>query len=357
MQRGDQHLAAVWEALQYQPQAAANLAAAAQRPVHAYLIVGPEGSGKAQAASCFAAALLCPDGGCGDCGHCRAVAVGRHEDLYVLRAAGPALAMDEVRSLGTLAFRRPRTGQRQVLVLEGLESAASVAPALLKTIEEPPDSTVFILLSERLGPDLATIASRCVLVRFPPLTEAAVMAELVAEGAEMPAARAAAAKAGGNLRRARELCALGEDVGRDRWSEVPERLDGTGATVVEVVKDLVASLDECVARFSRAEQSQGPSSGSTAPKRQSGSDAQKRAERRVRRQELERGLESLSAAYGERLHRAVNKGLPAAVEQISLASEAIEAAGAALVRNPNEELLLQALLCRLDAVSAGAPQS
>ena len=67
-----------------QPAAVAQLMAASRRPVHAYLLHGPPGSGKRPAARALAAALLCPDGGCGHCNTCRRALAGTHPDLVVV---------------------------------------------------------------------------------------------------------------------------------------------------------------------------------------------------------------------------------------------------------------------------------
>lgn len=346
----------VWRSVSYQPAAAASLAVAAERPVHAYLLVGPEGSGKTAAAAAFAAALVCPERGCGDCPHCSAVAAGSHEDVSVIRAAGPSLSIEEVRSLGALSLRRPRRARRQVLIVEGIESAAQVLPAMLKTIEEPPHSTVFVLLSERLGPDLATIASRCATISLPALRPEVAAAALVAEGFPASVASTAAEHCGGNLRRAREFCEAGDLATAELWAALPERLDGTGATVAALARELSGGLDAAVARF-RLASSTSPEASEPAGKRArpaARSDADKRAERRLRRQELERGLADLSAAYRHRLRHWTRQAGPAAAEAAALASAAIEETAAHLVRNPNEELALLALLCRLDEIGRRA---
>ena len=75
------------------------LRAAAARPVHAYLLVGPPGTGKLAAAKAFAAMLLCPNGGDGSCDTCRRVAEGTHPDLTVVEREGAALSIDQAREV------------------------------------------------------------------------------------------------------------------------------------------------------------------------------------------------------------------------------------------------------------------
>ncbi len=69
----------------------------------------------------------------------------------------------------SLAQRRPLHAARQVIVVLDVHLAALRAPALLKTLEEPPGDTVFVLLADQVVPELVTVASRCVEVDFPPV--------------------------------------------------------------------------------------------------------------------------------------------------------------------------------------------
>src|SRR5438874_5144213 len=149
-----------------QEQAARRLSAAASSPVHAYLFAGPPGSGKRDAARAFAAALLCPNGGDGTCSVCERVLAGVHPDVVVVERAGPYITVDQAREIVRLAMRSPNEGSRKVLVLTDFHLVREAAPTLLKIIEEPPESTVFVILAEHLPPELETIASRCVQVEF-----------------------------------------------------------------------------------------------------------------------------------------------------------------------------------------------
>jgi DNA polymerase-3 subunit delta' len=144
-----------------------------------------------------------------------------------------------------MALRTPRAARRQVLVLVDFHLVESVAPILLKTIEEPPDTTVIIVLAETIPPELVTIASRCVTVAFESLRDAEVVTALVADGVDLAAATAVAEVAGGRLDRARLL--VGEEgflARLERWRTIPSRLDGTGATVVQLAEELVAAASE-----------------------------------------------------------------------------------------------------------------
>jgi DNA polymerase-3 subunit delta' len=339
-----------------QDEAVAQLRAAAGSPVHAYLLVGPPGTGKRAAARSFAASLLCPQGG--DCEG--RVLAGTHPDLVVRERAGPFVTVDDAREIARLAWRSPMEGHRQVLVLVDLHLVDRAAPALLKTIEEPPPTTVFVLLADRLAPELATIASRCVQVRFKALSSDAVAARLVAEGADERAATAAALSSGGRMDRARLLVSDPTSAERRRaWEEVPKRLDGTGATVMTLVDDLLAhgeAVLEPLRAIQRAELEELTERARLVgerglPGRREIEDRHRREQRRLRMDELRFGLAALTAAYRERLQGPVTtEAVPAPAVAATLdAIDAVHDANEALEFNPNEALLLQALLVRLSS--------
>lgn len=172
-------------------------ASPAQLP-HALLLHGPEGIGKYALASRLSETLLCaqpnPPHACGQCSACLWLAAGNHPDFRVLRpdservdgesvdADGPApkkpkkkIPIEAVRDLDPmLALTAHRS--RRVIVIEPAEAMTrDAANALLKTLEEPPDNTLFILVSHRPGKLLATLRSRCRLIAVsgPALTDGA----------------------------------------------------------------------------------------------------------------------------------------------------------------------------------------
>lgn len=330
------------------------LAASVADPVHAYLFVGPPGTGQREAAVRFAAALVCPNGGCGACGACRDALAGRHPDVTVVERQGAAISVGEARGVTAAAQRTPRAAARQVLVLTDFHLVDEAAPALLKTLEEPPPTTVFVVLADALGPGLATIASRCVQVPFEPLAGADLAEALRAEGVDDDAAAAAAAAAGGRLDRARLLARdPGFATRLDRFVSLPDRLDGTGATVAVLASEVVAAADELVevlkaqqsAELAEAEERASRAGERAVPGRQAIEDRHRREQRRVRTDELRAGLGALARAYRHRLEAG---GSPSRVAHDLACCAAIDGAAEALVRNPNETLLLQSLLLRLD---------
>ncbi|HWC11260.1 MAG TPA: hypothetical protein VG455_08570 [Acidimicrobiales bacterium] len=341
----------VLDALVGQDRAAVQLRAAARAPGHAYLFVGPPGSGKRPAARAFAAALLCPLGGCGECDVCVRVAGEVHPDLVVVEREGAFITVAQAREIQRLALRTPNERPRKVLVLTDFHLVREAAPTLLKVVEEPPASTVFVILAEHVPTELVTIASRCVRVEFSALKEDDVAAVLVAEGVEPPVAADVAGAAGGRLDRGRLLASdPGFGGRRATWRNVPARLDGTGAAVAVVAAELVDLLAAAAGEPRRARQAAEVAAleerveraGERGSGRKDLADRHKRELRRLRTDELRFGLATLSSAYRDAL-----VGGTADARACAEAVEALRAATENLIRNPNEALLLQALLLEL----------
>lgn len=140
---------------------------------HAWLITGPPGSGRSVAARAFAAALQCTGEvpGCGRCKPCRDVLAGSHPDVVRLATDKLLITMDEVKELIGQAQRRPWTGNWRVILVEDADRMAErTTNVLLKSIEEPPPQTVWLLCTPSADDVLPTIRSRCRLVtlRIPP---------------------------------------------------------------------------------------------------------------------------------------------------------------------------------------------
>src|SRR5437867_1825640 len=192
--------------------AMAFLRKAAVRPHHAYLLAGPEGGGKQLAARAFAAALLCPEGGCGECRACKLALADRHPNVFIVEPEGRDIHVDTVRSeVWHPAYRTaPEPGRKVFLIREADRLNPAAADVLLKVLEEPPADAVIVLLSARPDELPETVLSRCHVVTFQPLAERFVADTLAAEGADPSRALLAARLAGGNLGRARRL-ATGPD--------------------------------------------------------------------------------------------------------------------------------------------------
>ena len=346
-----------FEAVVGQERAVTQLRAAIRAPVHAYLLVGPAGTGKREAARSFAASLLCPDGGCASCDDCRRALAGVHPDVLVRDRAGPFITVDDARAIGRASALSPVEGRRKVLVLVDFHLVQDAAPALLKTVEEPPPTTVFVILAEQVPPELVTLASRCVRVDFAPLSSERIVEVLVGAGVDRATAEEVAGASGGRLDRARLVASDPGFRGRQAaWRDAPRRLDGTGATAAAVADELLASLESILEPLKQRQQSEmaaleerwrlyGERPGSTKDLE----SRHRREQRRLRLDELRFGLSTMAGAYRD--------GLAAAASPSGHleALDAIAAANDALVRNPNEALLIQALLLRLGRCQQAKP--
>ena len=243
---------------------------AVERPSHAYLLAGPRGSGVLEAARCFAAALVCPDGGCGACNACRRARSARHPDVIEVEPAGTFVVVDQVEEMMKEAFTSPFEAERKIIIVtEADRMNEPAANKLLKTLEEPPARTHFLLLSEAPDELLPTVRSRCQRIDFAALSDADVTAALVASGIEPEAAAAAARLASGRLDRARSLAgpapgaakaagtgtesAAGVGLAPLRAAalEVAGSLDGTGAAAALGAEALQSVLTDGLAGLER----------------------------------------------------------------------------------------------------------
>ena len=340
-----------WDTVVGQDAAAAALQATAPNPVHAYLLVGPPGSGKRALATAFAADVLARVAD----DPARAVRLaldGKHPDLHVFERVGPYISAPQAEAIRAEAVRSPVEGERKVLILDDFHLVQPVVEGLLlKVIEEPPASTIFVVLAEAVPPLLVPIASRCIRIELASLNAEAVVAMLVADGFDAALANEVALAAGGDIDRARLLARDPRFTLRQQaWYEVPDRLDGTGAAVVAIVGELRAMIDDVAAPIdalhaeelaeleARVEQY-----GERGAGRRDLIERQKREVRRLRTDDLRFGLATLASRYRDELHTAHGPRARPFLDAIA----AIEDANEAIIRNPNEALLLQALLLRL----------
>ncbi|MDP9453888.1 MAG: hypothetical protein M3P97_11030 [Actinomycetota bacterium] len=343
-----------------QPDLVAQLRAACAAPVHAYLLVGPAGAGTAAAAVAFSAGLLCPRAGCASCRDCRLALAGEHPDAVTFVPEGAFLRLSDAEEIVRLAVRSPVEGRRKVLVLGDFHRVQRVGPALLKTIEEPPESTVFVILADHVPPELVTIASRCVRIDVAPVPVATLVELLTGEGVDQERATSAAAAAGGSVERARLLVRDPELARRrDAWAGVPERLDGTGAAVAVVAAELLELVEAAAEPLRRAQagelaalEAAVAATGERGSGRTRVEASHRRALRRHRSDELRFGLATLAGRYRDLL---VGSGTDPGAALDAL--DAINAAAGALIRNPNEALLLQALLLRLPTSTGGGDRA
>lgn len=142
---------------------------------HAYLFVGPEGTGKRTVATALTAAVQCAEGqgdSCGACPSCLSISRGNHPDVHWLeqRKGKRDITIEQVRELQRQLVLRRLTGARKVAVIDPATSMNLHAQnALLKTLEEPPESSLLLLIAGSTGGLLPTVLSRCLRLRFSPL--------------------------------------------------------------------------------------------------------------------------------------------------------------------------------------------
>ncbi|MEV0406615.1 DNA polymerase III subunit delta' [Actinoallomurus sp. NPDC050550] len=284
---------------------------------HAWLFTGPPGSGRSTAARAFAAALLCPDQGCGHCASCHQVLSGTHADVEVVRPAGLSYGVRETRELVLRAASSPTGGRWRIVLFEDADrSTEQAANALLKAIEEPPTRTVWLLCAPSPDDLVVTIRSRCRLVtlRTPP---AHAVADVLVrrDGIDPDVAAAAARAAQGHVGRAKRLAT--DEQARQRRADVlgvPARLSGVGPAVVaaeSLVKAAEAEAKELGVEKDAEEtaalrQALGESAKGRMPRGTAGAlkeleDRQKSRTTRMKRDALDRALLDLASYYRDLL--------------------------------------------------------
>lgn len=165
----------VWDLFLGHPRVATVLKGAAAHPTGTYLFVGSAGVGKRNAARVFAAALVCPRA-CGECNTCRRVLAGLHPDVTILQPEGYTFPVEVLRATAQAAAQTPIEADHRVFIVQEADRIPERSQnALLKALEEPNRSVVWILLAGALQPFLPTILSRCQIVDFPPIAEESML--------------------------------------------------------------------------------------------------------------------------------------------------------------------------------------
>ncbi|GAA1353337.1 DNA polymerase III subunit delta' [Falsarthrobacter nasiphocae] len=245
-------LTGVWADLIGQERAVEPLmaAAASTTPHHAWLVTGPPGSGRSNAALAFAAALNCPHTeieprGCGTCRSCTLAAAGSHPDITRIATDKSVITIQEARDIVRRAYDRPTSGRFRVIVIEDADRMAErTTNVLLKAVEEPPPHTIWVLCTPSPGDVLVTIRSRCRLVSLR-LPDPEDVARLLTErdGFAPEIARRAALAAQSHIGIARRLAS--DQDARARRHEIvtlPSRLTSVSAGM-QAAAHLVALAD------------------------------------------------------------------------------------------------------------------
>lgn len=182
------------------------------------LLAGPAGVGKRRAALAIAETINCTNpptpadlerDACGECASCRRIARGSHPDVIVLQPGDSGtIKIEDVRDVVQKAGYRPFEARRRVVIIDEADALVPAAQnALLKTLEEPPSSSVFILVSSRPDSLLPTVLSRCPRLRFHELSPEDVAAALIRNGKKDVEAHAIAALANGSVGAALDVTA------------------------------------------------------------------------------------------------------------------------------------------------------
>jgi DNA polymerase-3 subunit delta' len=221
------------------------------------IFAGPSGVGKRLVALASAQALNCLDphrtstrssdaieyDACGVCAACTRIERGLHPDVVILEPGDSgSIKVDAVRDVVERTGYRPFEGRRRVVIIDEADALVAQAQnALLKTLEEPPSSSVFILVSSRADSLLPTVLSRCPRLRFHELSPEDVAAALIRQGKKDVEAHAIAALANGSIGEAIDVSADTLVEARDVALRVLTRFGSTDdiGRRVEAAKELL----------------------------------------------------------------------------------------------------------------------
>lgn len=247
----------VFSALIGQDEAASQLSRAAQDAkkivngqtgnamTHAWLITGPPGSGRSTSALAFAAALVCSQGGCGQCVDCKNAVAGTHVDIEHIVPEGVIYTVEDTRALIERAALAPSRSHWHVIVIEDVDRfRAESASTLLKSLEEPPPGTVWLLCAPTSDDVFETIRSRCRQVVLATPSLELIANELVQRyGIEQQLAAFAARAAQGHIGRARALAT--DEAARNRRNEILEMPTRVNSVVscFEMAAQIVANAN------------------------------------------------------------------------------------------------------------------
>ena len=212
---------------------------------HAWLFTGPPGSGRSQLALAFAASLLCADGGCGTCNSCQMIQSRDHPDVQVLNTERVLISIDEVTEFIEKSIQMPAIGKYRIMVIEDADRMSErTSNLLLKSLEEPPKGTIWMICAPSEADLLPTIRSRVRRVQLKVPTVEAVAQLLVEKyGIGLQLAQQSAAQAQSHVGMARRLASNAG--ARDRRSQALKAvLSITDIPSAMAVSDTLAKLAE-----------------------------------------------------------------------------------------------------------------
>jgi DNA polymerase-3 subunit delta' len=310
----------VWDSVVGQEKAVEQLHQLAVNHVHAYLFVGPEGCGKDEAARAFAAQLITGSNNATS-REAELIMRGSFSDVIEVLREGAAVDKDEAEAIIRLATTTPTESKVKVVIVHEVHLMRdSAAARLLKTIEEPSEKVIFILLADQLVPSLATINSRCVVVQF----------------------------VANNVYRERHLAIDPHFAHRqEAFAQIPYKLDGSGATVAQVVDEIFELIEQATAPLIAEQKKELEDlearvslTGERGSGRKALQDRHKRQLRKFNTDELRSGLSTIAGTY----HALIVSDTQYLDEsKYHDAIHRIHKAMSSLGLNVNEELLLQSL--------------
>jgi DNA polymerase-3 subunit delta' len=310
----------VWDSVVGQPKAVEQLHQLAVNNVHAYLFVGPEGCGKDEAARAFASQLITGSDNAAS-READLIMRGSFSDVIEVLREGAAVDKDEAEAIIRLATTTPTESKVKVVIVHEVHLMRdSAAARLLKTIEEPSEKVIFILLADQLVPSLATINSRCVVVQF----------------------------AANNANRERLLANDPQFAHRQAaFANIPHKLDGSGATVALIVDEIFELIEQATAPLIAEQKKELEDlearvslTGERGSGRKALQDRHKRQIRKFNTDELRSGLSTIASTYHSLI---VSETQYPDEPKYHDAIHRIHKAMGSLGLNVNEELLLQSL--------------
>jgi len=226
------------------------------RPHHAYLFVGPDGVGKRMVAFALAKALHCDEAAndfCGQCAACARIENGNHPDVRLVEilAGKKEISIQQVREVERKLNFRSFSGKRKIAIIDPATLMnLSAQNALLKTLEEPPQDSLLILIAANAGGLLPTLRSRCLRRPFAPLARDAVAGFLITnKGIDKEEARFLAAVSMGSLGAALRLDKEEFLERRRSWAEKVSSLTSGDYRAASEAAEAIASNKEEARQF------------------------------------------------------------------------------------------------------------